>query len=282
MPQDEHQGQPAEGLRANEVLLFRTALADKSDGKSRASDAAALARAQQLDLVLTDAIQDLGLTLDLSEGTTAERELTDLEVLARATKRSGWVVYPSIEGRDRSWWCGWWRSPRLQGRLGRIETIKASELAVRAVVMLRDVIAARSGTSATEVGAAPRRSPRAAEQPRGSGSFTRSVDPRLQWRALRWIRRLFGAAPGTGSDDPRLLFPLMALGTGWGSVRRRSWPKSGTSASVTLGTCRLQHGGPRWQGSWCSRKTEPDPPTEYSYAVVGALSGLSWRPPRSR
>ena len=126
------------------MLLFRTAVVDKSDSKARASDAAALARAQQLDLVLTDAIQDQ-LTLNLSEGTSgAERELTNLEVLARATKRSSWVVYPGVEGAGiGAGGADGGGAPRLEGRVGRVETVKASELAVRAVVMLRDVIAAR-------------------------------------------------------------------------------------------------------------------------------------------
>ena len=74
-----------------EVLLLRAAIVGSSEvtstSKTPGRDTQTVARARQLDLALSDAAQDLGFTLDLSErGTQDERELSDLEVIARAAK----------------------------------------------------------------------------------------------------------------------------------------------------------------------------------------------------
>ena len=178
-PKTSTEGQPAEGLRANEVLLFRTAALDKSDGKARASDAAALARAQQLDLVLTDAIQDLGLTLNLSEGTTSAGARTHRSRGSRAgrqTERLGRLSQHRGGGIGASGADGG-GAPGFQGRVGthrdrqsqRTRGPRGRDVARRD----RDAF----GHQRDRARAAPRRPPRAAEQPRSSGSFTRSVDP---------------------------------------------------------------------------------------------------------
>ena len=81
---------------------------------------------------------------------------------------------------------------------------------------------------------------------------------------------------GTGSDNPRLLFPLMALGTGLGLG---AWAIVAEEWDVGLGDAWYMSAAAWWPalaGLLVARgRSEPNPPTEYSYAVVGALSGLS-------
>ena len=275
-PKTSAEAQAGEGLRVSEVLLFRTAVVDKSDSKARASDAAALARAQQLDLVLTDAIQDLGFTLISPRGlrrrtrthrSRGSRAGHQTEQLGRLSQhRRGGIGAGGADGGG---------APRLKVASVRIETVKASELAVRAVVMLRDVIAARSGTSATEL------APRRANRPEPPSNLAAPARSRGR-STLAFNGALFGGfvgysvQRGTGSDNPRLLFPLMALGTGLGlgasAIVAEEW-------DVGLGDAWYMSAAAWWPalaGLLVARgRSEPDPPTEYSYAVVGALSGLS-------
>jgi len=264
----------------SEVLLLRAVIVGATeagqDARPSSREPGAVARAHQLDLVVTDAIQDFGLTLDLSERAVLEdRALSDLDLVARATKSGRWIVYPSIDMRGND------LVIRLAGVppgsktvIVRTESVKPAELAVRAVVMLRDVIAMRSPASAAEM--APGRRDRI----EATTSF--AVPARSQGRAiLAFNAALFGGFVGysvqrsTGSDDPRLLFPLMALGTGVGigasAIVSEEW-------DVGIGDAWFLSAAAWWpalSGLFIARGREhSDPSTDYSFAMVGALSGL--------
>jgi hypothetical protein len=262
-----------------EVLLLRTAIVGASDSSAGARPSGrellASSQAQTLDLLLSDAIQDLGLTLDLSERSTQEaRELTDLELIARATKPGRWVVYSSIDARGSDTVVRVAAvAPGTKTVVVRAEPVKPSDLAVRSVVMLRDVVANRTAAMPEAV---PRRTDRALPTP----SF--AVPARSQGRAtLAFNSALFGGfvgysvQRGSGSDDPRLLFPLMALGTGLGlgasAIISEEW-------DVGLGDAWYLSAGAWWpalSGLFLARsRHQADPSSEYSFAVVGALTGL--------
>jgi hypothetical protein len=108
------------------------------------------------------------------------------------------------------------------------------------------------------------------------------VPARSQGRAtLAFNSALFGGfvgysvQRGSGSDDPRLLFPLMALGTGLGlgasAIISEEW-------DVGLGDAWYLSAGAWWpalSGLFLARsRHQADPSSEYSFAVVGALTGL--------
>jgi len=261
-----------------EVLVLRAAIVGASDASptSKSHEAQTMARARQLDLTLSDAAQDLGFTLDLSERASQDdRALGDLEVIARAAKGTRWVVYPSIEmqGSDIV--------VRLVGvapgskvAVVRTEIVKASELAVRPVVMLRDVLAVRPPAAAGE--SLPRPSERIETPP------ALAIPARSQGRSVLSLNgALFGGfigysvQRGSGSDDPRLLFPLMALGTGLGlgasTIVAEEW-------DVGLGDAWYVSAAAWWpavSGLFLARsRVDSDPSTEYSFALIGALSGL--------
>lgn len=264
---------------AEEVLLLRTVIVGASEASTGARPTSrellASAQAQKLDLLLSDAIQDLGLTLDLSERSTQEaRELTDVELVARASKAGRWVIYPSLDARGSESVVRLAAvAPGTKTVVVRAEPVKPVDLAVRTVVMLRDVVSKReAATSET----APPRATRAEPAP----SFV--VPARSQGRAtLAFNSAFFGGfvgysvQRGSGSDDPRLLFPLMALGTGLGlgasAIIAEEW-------DVGLGDAWYLSAGAWWpamSGLFLARsRHEVDPSTEYGFAVVGALTGL--------
>jgi hypothetical protein len=262
----------------NEVSLLHTVIvggAEISQGaRPSAREAAFVARAHQLDLVLTDAVQDFGLTLDLSErAPEVDQELTDAELVARATKGGRWVVYPSLDvhGGDMILRIAG-VAPGSKVVFVRTEVVKASELALRATVMLRDIVNARGAAS----GETPARTDHPEPPP------TLAVRARSQGRAtLAFNSALFGGFVGysvqrsSGSDDPRLLFPLLALGTGIGlgasAIVAEEW-------DVGIGDAWFLSAAAWWpalSGLLLARSREhEDPATEHSFALVGALGGL--------
>jgi hypothetical protein len=263
-----------------EVLLLHTAIVGGSESSSSARptnrELVASTQAQKLDLLLSDAIQDLGLTLDLSERSTQEsRELTDVELLAHASKSARWVLYPSIDARGSESVVRLAAvAPGSKTVIVRAEPVKAADFAVRTVVMLRDVMNQRTPSAMSE---AP---PLRAARPDPAQAF--AARARSQGRAtLAFNSALFGGfvgysvQRGSGSDDPRLLFPLMALGTGLGlgasAIIAEEW-------DVGLGDAWYLSAGAWWpalSGLFLARsRRHVDPSSEYGFAVVGALTGL--------
>ncbi|HMI87988.1 MAG TPA: hypothetical protein VK550_28085 [Polyangiaceae bacterium] len=262
-----------------EVLLLRTAIVGGAEASTierpTSRELLASAQAQKLDLLLSDAIQDLGLTLDLSERSTQDaRELTDVELVARASKGGRWVIYPSVDARGSESVVRLAAvAPGTKTVIVRAEPVKAADLAVRTVVMLRDVVSKRAPAASETV---PPRPARSEPVP------TFAVPARSQGRAtLAFNSALFGGfvgysvQRGSGSDDPRLLFPLMALGTGLGlgasAIIAEEW-------DVGLGDAWYLSAGAWWpamSGLFLARsRRQVDPSSEYGYAIVGALTGL--------
>jgi hypothetical protein len=264
-----------------QVLLLPAAIVGSADTvstpKMLAREPQAAARARQLDLTLSDAAQDLGFTLDLSERANQEgRELSDLEVLERAAKGSRWVVYPSIDSRGSDLILRLVAvAPGSKVALVRTEAVKPAELSIRAVIMIRDVLMAKTTAAA---GDASHRSPERVE-----ALPALAVPARSQGRSVLALNSAFfggfigySVQRGSGSDDQRLLFPLIALGTGLGlgasTIVAEEW-------DVGLGDAWYLSAAAWWpavSGLFLARsRTDADPSTENSFALIGALGGLS-------
>jgi hypothetical protein len=269
----------APAAASSQVVLLHTvvtASATQAGTKALTRDPQLVARARQLDQVLTDAAQDLGFTLDLSERVTeADREWTDLELVTRAAHGGSWVVYPTIETSASDFVVRLVAVPP-GSKVASVstESVKASDLAIRAVVMLRDVMAARPTAASTE----PARRPADHVEP----PHALAVPARSRGQSVLALNAaLFGSFIGysvessSGSDDPRLLFPLMALGTGLGlgasTIVAEEW-------DVGIGDAWYLSAAAWWPalaGLFVARsRTMPDPATEHSYALISAVSGL--------
>ncbi len=183
------------------------------------------ARAQELDATIRDAVQDLGFVLDVADAGPAAGHMRDLDILERATtggprggKQGTWVVSARIERGPGEEYIVRIVAVPPNGRqlLVRVESVKGTDIPVRGLVMLRDLL-----------------SPQAAAQAEASEVAREGIDRtadlgimsplRSPGRAVLAVNAgLFGAyvaysvQHASGSDDPRILYPLLALGTGVG------------------------------------------------------------------
>ena len=175
--------------------------------------------AGNLDALLADAAQDLGLSIDLTGRAAAEpAALEERDLVARARAEGRLLIAPSVAEREGGVEVRialaepFARTLRL-----RIEQAPREDASVRAAVMLRDLVADLSGApagghpdlggpgGAAALGGAP-------ATPTSSGG--RGV--------LAVNATLYGGLVGysvqrsSGSQDPRLLYPLLAVGAGIG------------------------------------------------------------------
>ncbi|HEY4158643.1 MAG TPA: hypothetical protein VGM29_11125 [Polyangiaceae bacterium] len=166
--------------------------------------------ARQVDAILSEAVQDLGLTLTLSErGHDDDEPPSDDAMVERA--KDSWVISPRIRFE-----AGDLRlelvavAPGHNVLLTRTQRVTRNRLEVRASVMMRDLIQSEH--------------PRAPEPPpSGAPPLHEAQAPRSQGRAVLSLNSaVFGGYVGfalqnaSGSNDARLVYPLVALGTGIG------------------------------------------------------------------
>lgn len=221
---------------------------------------------RKLDGILAEAAQDLGLTV-ISEP-TRELAVGDDDLVALAAR--GWVVSPRLWTDGESLRLRIVAvAPRSNVLLTRSRPLTAKDLELSAVVMLRDVVVRSQGEQAE-----PPPKPASAETP--------TAGVRSEGRAVLAIHSAaFGAYVGfavqraSGSDDPRLMYPLMALGTGVGfgasMMVADEWP-------MGVGAVWYLSAGTWWPGGAAYfLATSYGVPSDdrHAYAVLGAAGGLS-------
>ncbi|MEO8875769.1 MAG: hypothetical protein ABI461_09300 [Polyangiaceae bacterium] len=181
-------------------------------------------RAQELDATLRDGAQDLGYALRVSDAGPAAGHMRDQDLIDRAAQgdvdatAGTWVVSPRVEYAGNDDYVVRLVAVPPKGRelRVRVETVKGPDVAARGLVMLRDLL---SPSTAAQASASEAQRERVDDQA-GQGVM---MPIRSQGRALLAINgALFGAyvafsiQRASGSDDPRVLYPLLALGTGGG------------------------------------------------------------------
>ncbi len=206
---------PAPALAgADDVVLLPTVVPvgvnqEKPElGRPEAEDESPLAQwARRLDAIITEAVQDLGLTLDVSERTvTSQRTLSEDALIERAAE--SWVISPRLEANgDRLRVRIIAIPPGSRVLLVRSQEMTPREVAVRALVMTRDVV--QAGRHAPEEPGVDHPPPLEKE----SGQF--AVPARSQGRAVLALNAAaFGGYVGftlqraSGSNDDRLTYPL--------------------------------------------------------------------------
>ena len=248
-----------------------------------AAEGTVAVRAQELDATLRDAVQDLGFKLDVADPGPTMTRARDLDLIERAGRASGhggpqdpgtWVVSARLEpaGGDTFILRIIAVPPKGRQLRVRVERVSAIDVSVRGLVLLRDLLAT-TGSGASEVG--PR--------PQESASTGLMSGLRSQGRAvLAANAALFGAFTAysiqraSGSEDPRLLYPLLTLGTGIGLggalLVAEEW-NIGTGDAWTLA-------GSAWWGAaagvFLANGRHVQPLTDrYAWGVGGVLIGLS-------
>jgi hypothetical protein len=164
--------------------------------------------AAALDALLSDTAQDLGLAVVPSQG--APPRLGDRDLLDRARAARAPVILPSLRPLEsgevelRLVLAG----PEARPLEVRVETVTRAELPVRAVVLLRDLLAQNAQPSAHPVPSPP--------SPLPASSWTAGRITLLTTSAVFGGLIGYSIQRGSGSTDPRLLYPLLAMGAGIG------------------------------------------------------------------
>jgi hypothetical protein len=243
-------------------------------------------RAQELDATLRDAVQDLGFTLFVADAGPAPGRTRDEDLLERASRTAAggapgdagtWVVSPRIEAAGGGAYTVRMVAAPPRGRelRVRVETVPGDSVGVRGLVMLRDLLTPEAAAEA------------ASEQERrdaGKGTTAGVTAPtRSQGRAVLAIGAgLFGAftsfsldSAASGQSDPRVLYPLLAVGTGVGIgaalLVADEW-------DVTSGDAWYLTAGAGWgsaAGVLIAAGQNVQPSTDrYSWGVGGGFIGL--------
>jgi hypothetical protein len=247
------------------------------------------ARAQELDATLRDAVQDLGFTLDVADQGPTMGRARDLDLVERAGHSSAralgagpkdpgtWVLSARLEplGGDAFLLRIVAVAPKSKQLRVRVERVPGADVAVRGLVLVRDLLATPTPPATADGG-------RDAKMQQSSG-YGIMAPLRSQGRAvLAANAALFGAFTAysiqraSGSEDPRLLYPLLTLGTGVGLggalLVAEEWDV-GTGDAWTLA------GGAWWgaaAGILIANGRHVQPLTDrYAWGVGGGLIGLS-------
>jgi hypothetical protein len=246
---------------------------DKALGRPELQNGLLWTKARELDNLLHDTAQDLGFVVDLSEPRTSDVIVSERELLARASRSVSWQLSPRLEfeGSDivlRLLLV----PPRGEHVLVRTETVSSEDFQVRAVVMFRDLV----------------RGARPSYDDRGSGfeGDLRPMRPEQRRSEGRAVLVMHAAALGgfvgyslqksSGSDDARLTYPLMALGTGVGFggalIIAEEW-------DVGLGDAWYMSAGAVWPvfgGMMLAKGRDVQPELDrYAWAVGSGLAGVS-------
>jgi hypothetical protein len=222
----------------------------------------------RLDQLVSEAIQDLGLTLAL-EPRGARDIPSDEELVERA--RDSWVVLPTLARDGHSLRVRIVAiRPGTRVLLTRSELSTQEDLDVRVAVMMRDLAQARPEPAALS------------SRPPEAGEIVEPAEPRSSGRAVLALNAaVFGGYVGysiqaaSGSADDRLVYPLVALGTGVGlgasMLVADEW-------DVSVGGAWFLAGGLWWptsSGLLLSAYYEVPKEDRYVYGVVAGTAGVA-------
>lgn len=169
------------------------------------------ARAREVELALRDAAQDLGLAVDYGHPLAGDG-VRDAELIKSAAA-GHWVISPRIEqvGSDSFVLRMVAVPPKSPTMLVRADRTDGSHLATRAAVILRDFVQMKVGT-----GPGPLAPEEPATPPGDEGRRSRGRPVLAVSSTLFGLYTAFAIHRVSGRDDPRLLYPLLALGSGIG------------------------------------------------------------------
>jgi hypothetical protein len=261
----------------SEVSVRRTRLVDASPSREPDADTAVLA--QKIDSILYEAVQDLGLSIDISSRAPEGAAESDEQLLAGAAR--SWVVAPRLERRrGRLVLSIVVAPPGSRVLYATSASIQPDELEMRTVVMMRDLVRAargapNSGAPAASEGAeaAKHGAPAASEAALPAHSPGRAI--------LALNAALLGGFVGyslqhaSGSTDERLTYPLAALGAGVGlggsMLVTEEW-------DVGVGDAWFLSAGMWWpllSGTLLSRGYQAPKAERYAYGLLGTTAGVT-------
>lgn len=224
----------------------------------------------ELDTTVREALEDLGLSLVLPENTPPPLP----KAAGREAPIEDWRFSPRLRTRPDG------VSLRLSAfapgsrvELSREETVPNDELAtldVRTVVMLRDLFEAGRATGAGEIERKPVALAEPSQAPASTGRPVLALNSAVLGGYVG-----FTIQKASDSNDSRLVYPLVALGTGLGLgaslLIADEW-------NIGTGDAWYLAAGAWWpaaSGLLLARSYSAKPADQHLYAVAGATSGLA-------
>ena len=231
----------------------------------------AATRARELESALKDAAQDLDLALDLTAQLPGDGA-KDLDLVKRAAA-GVWVISPRLEplGKDTFLLRIVAVPPKSATMLVRVEKVEGPRVAVRGVVMLRDFVSMKLGASPQ-----PTTADDAVPRPEDEAVRSRGRPILAASTTLFGLYAAFSIHRSSQSDDPRLLYPLLALGSGVGLgaslLAADEW-------NVTPGAAWTVAGGTWWGvvaglNIAAGRNVQPTE-DRFAWGLAGGLAGTT-------
>jgi hypothetical protein len=240
-------------------------------------------RAQELDATLRDAAQDLGFEIPLGQAAVSPKGTRDTDILAHSGAGAGkWIVSPRIEAADNDTFLIRLvvAQPNARELRVRVMTVKGSEVSVKGLVMLRDALAPSSSAQAAKNDQDRERAGQLADlgsvpPPRSQGRAIFAVNGAVLGGFLAFSLQRASVNNIDNADDPRVLLPLLTLGTGVGLggslLAAEEW-------DVTTGAAWFLSAGTWWgaaSGFFLASGTDVQPlNSRYLYGAAGGVAGL--------
>ncbi|MBN2195682.1 MAG: hypothetical protein JW751_22870 [Polyangiaceae bacterium] len=267
-------GSPAIADEARAVLLPTTVVTDPSPiarpRRDPDQDAARLGdAAHELDRVLEEAVQDLGLTLELDAASRSTTGTAEADLVS--TVRTAWIIAPEVALERGALVVRIAAvAPGSKVVLSRRERVDLDALEVTAMHLLRDVVDAGNGQQASPPAPSP-----VLAQPAGRTHSAGRTILALHGTALGGYAG-YSVQRASGSNDARLTYPLTALGAGIGlgasMIVSEEW-------ELGVGDAWYLAAGGYWPGAaglLLARGYDVEPSGDrYLYGLIGASGGIS-------
>lgn len=233
-------------------------------------------RAQELDTTLRGAIDDLGLTREVA-GSINVDHVRDLDLLnaAKPTKQfpdGRWIISPRLESDGENTFLIRIVTVPPGGKELRVRAARCAgeEVAVQGLILMRDTMKSSSVATLVEKTREPQVGIESASAPWSPGREVLATQS-----AIFGGFAAFAMQRASGSDDPRVLLPLVAIGSGVGIgaslLAAAEW-------NVTTGNAWYVTAGTFWgsfAGIAIANGTSVNQFTDrYAYGVMGGFSGL--------
>jgi len=252
----------------DDVLVQRTRVLEPAAAADLDVELAALGK--RVDALVYEAVQDLGLNLDITVRTQSAGLVTDEQLLAAATDT--WVVASRLErGQGQLTLKLLAVPPGSQVLYVRSQAVDPSDLDMRVVLMMRDLLrAARGKGQATASAKEPAPRAKLAEPARSPGKAVLALSGALLGGFVG-----YSLQQASGSEDERLVYPLAALGAGIGlgssMLVAEEW-------SIGTGDAWFLSAGMSWpvlSGIFIARGFKAEDSQSYGYGLLGATAGVT-------
>jgi hypothetical protein len=254
----------------SEVAIRRTQIVEVPIASKSPADPEALALSAKIDAIVYEAVQDLGLNVDISQRASLREHESDEELLAAA--KDSWLLAPRLERNGGRWLLHLVAVPPGSRVLYSSSVIVDPELLEKRIVLsMRDLIEAARG-SKTSPSAAPPPPPSAqpTAQAHSPGRAILAVNSALLGGFVG-----YSLQRASGSSDDRLTYPLAALGAGVGLgsalLVAEEW-------DIEVGDAWFLSAGMLWptvSASFIARGYNVSRANAYAYGLLGSTAGVA-------